>query len=57
MLGRSWVMELAAAKARDQLDRLMAAAEELEGIAACGAAKVEGGGGITLDELRRKHGL
>lgn len=57
MLGRSWVMELAAAKARDQLDRLMAAAEELEGIAACGAAKVEGGGGITLDELRCKHGL
>lgn len=41
----------------DTLDRLMAAAEELEDIAAYDAAKAEGGESVTLDELRRELGL
>lgn len=41
----------------DILDRLMAAAEERDDIAAYDAAKAEGGGGVTLDELRRELGL
>lgn len=40
----------------DTLDRLMAAAEELEDIAAYDAAKAEGES-VTLDELRRELGL
>ena len=35
----------------------MAAAEELEDIAAYVAAKAEGGESVTLDELRRELGL
>ena len=41
----------------DTLDRLMAAAEELDDIAAYDAAKAEGGQSVTLDELRRELGL
>ena len=39
------------------LDRLMAAAAEVPGIAAHHAAQAQGGGGVTLDELRRELGL
>ena len=41
----------------DTLDRLMAAAEELEDIAAYDAAKAERGETVTLDGLRRELGL